>query len=276
MTRTPLAWILLWTSLTLTAHPAAAEESTDPERIFALGAEALQAQRVKDAIAQFEGLADRGFRHADASYNRGYAYLLRATGTKAQKGDWGQAAAGFAEARQLNPKDREAERALKTVQQEIARMRVRRGKDPVIVQAPFGRAVAGVADESTWATLALLGSLLLGIGMILRRRSSAPARLTGVTSMASGSALLLTFAALTLLARHYRTSTSEGVVIVADAALLNETGDALKATALDAVSTAIPEGASVFLGERSGRLRKVQWGSLNAWIDARAVRVLQR
>lgn len=266
---------LLTLCLAVVITPVAAQTTSAP-KLFAEGAAALEQQRIKDAITRFESLADRGFRNADASYNRGRAYLARASSTKAKPGDWGQAAAGFAEALSLNRQDGEARRALAAVQQKIARSRVRAGKDPVIVQAPLGRALADAAPEGTWALLALVCSAIVSLGIALRRRRSAPIRLTGSIGLAGGGVLLVIFAALTLLSRHYRLTSVEGVVIISDARLLDETGRTLTARALDSDATAIPEGASVFLGEQSGRLRKVQWGSLHAWVDAASLRVLQR
>ena len=57
------------------------------------------------AIDDLEHLADRGFVHPDASYDRGVAYVMRVRGGAERPGDLGRAAAGFEEALLLRPHD---------------------------------------------------------------------------------------------------------------------------------------------------------------------------
>src|SRR6478752_396324 len=85
-----------------------------PERLFADSARALEQGAHTEAIDQLELLADRGFVHPDASFNRGVAYLGRARGATARPGDYGRAIAGFSEALALRPEDSSAADALAT------------------------------------------------------------------------------------------------------------------------------------------------------------------
>mgnify|MGYP000038248236 CR=1 FL=1 len=51
--------------------------------------------RYQAAIDQFEAHADRAPSHPDASFNRGFAYLMRIRNGAEKPGDLGRAAAAF-------------------------------------------------------------------------------------------------------------------------------------------------------------------------------------
>lgn len=254
--------------------PSWAAESE--ERRFGLAAEALEKGAYSEAISQLEHLSDDGFAHPDASYNRALAYLQRAESPKKRPGDLGQAVAALREVLAFRD-DPEAKRAINAIRHEISRLRAQRGKDPVIVAPPLGRAIVSLLPENVWAGLSLLGSLVLGVGLILRNaKVHTPRRLAGQLCTAIGAGVLLLFGTLAALAAHQRQSTTEAIVVVAEASLLNEDGKRLSTKALDVEASGIPEGASVVVLGQSGRLVRVNWGSFEAWVQASNLRILAR
>ena len=139
-----------------------------PEKTFADAATAIERGAYDEAIDRLELLADQGFSHPDASFNRAVAYLARAQSARGKTGDFGRAVAALAETLLLRPGDAEAEQALERVQAEIARRRAREGRDQVTARPSLARAVTGLADENVWDGLAAVGSLLLSAGLLLR------------------------------------------------------------------------------------------------------------
>lgn len=262
-------------ALLLAASALAQPSSNGTEALFSRATEALVRGEYSEAIAGFEQLSDRGVLLVNASANRAHAYLLRAESPKRQDGDLGQAAAGFREAQLLDPTDDEIARALAGVRREISQQRARRGLDPVIVELPLMRAVVHVLPENVWAVLALLGSLALAVGLVLQRADAqSPRRLAGQICSAAGAFFLLVFGSLTAAAAHYRETTREAVIVVPEARLLNAEGKPLTTKALDVDASAIPEGASVFVLGQSGRLTRVGWGNLEAWVQGTDLRAL--
>ncbi|MEZ4443120.1 MAG: tetratricopeptide repeat protein [Polyangiaceae bacterium] len=253
--------------LALSASVAVAEEEALPD-FYAAGLAALEAGRYEDAIAQYEAFADRMPSHPDASYNRGLAYVMRVRNDAEKPGDLGQAAAAFEEALLMRPDDLEAENALKLVQGEVARRRSRRGEDAVIARPTLDRVVVGLASETTWALAAVVASLMLAAGMVLRRKKEGTGHLAGVILLPLGAALLLVFLPLYLGARHLRLDTQVGVLVTRQAAPVDDRGGRL------AVEP-IPEAARLEVGERRGRLLHVRYGSLEGWLPADTVRLLR-
>jgi hypothetical protein len=227
-----------------------------------------------DAIDRLELLADRGFVHPDASFNRAVAYLGRARSPQRQAGDLGRAAAALAETLELRPGDREAESALEAVRSEIARTRARSGGAPLVARPRLVRAIVGLAPEPVWGALASLGSLALAWGLVLRllfkrTGTSIPAAL----SIGVGVLVLGVAGALTAGARHFRRTSTLAVVVVPEARLLDESGRPL---AQAAESSVAPEGAEVYVLEHKGGLTRVEWGNTEAWVVAGQVRELAK
>lgn len=257
--------------------PAAAAEQAEPsaQQLFAAGTQALAQGAIDDAIDQFELLADRGFVHPDASFNRGVAYIARARSTAGKNGDLGRAAAALAEVLELRPSDREAEHALDRIRAEISRRRARAGSDPVVVKPSLLRAVVGSMPEQVYALIALIGSVLLTLALALRALAgSERLRLGAAVAGFVGGGLLLVGGVLGGAARQLRKNAEPAVVVVGEARLLDEGGTPLPANRVE--HTAIPEGASVYVRARQGRLAKVEWGSIQGWVAQQQLRILAR
>lgn len=266
------AALLLLLALTL-AFVARAEPSA--EQRFADGLAALERGAVDAAIDHFEALADRGFVHPDASYNRAAAYVARARSSARKPGDLGRAAAALAETLELRPGDADAERALEAVRAEIARRRARQGGDPMAARPSLGRAVVGLLPEAVWLWAAVLGAVVCTIGLIVRLTSSARRpRLGGTIAASIGAGVLLLTGTLTYAARSLRLGSEPAVVVVPEARLLDEHGRPIPTPRAD--DAIIPEGASVHVLERGANLFKVEWGSSEGWLAAGQVRLLAK
>jgi hypothetical protein len=151
------------------APPCAADEPAD---VFARGVLALQKGDFTTAIAELESLADRGFVHPDASFDRGLAYVARVRAGADRPGDLGRAAAAFAEASLLRGgDDDEASRALDAVRAEAARRRSRQGREVLDVRPSLSRLVVGLASERAYSIVAFIASLGLAAALVLRRRT---------------------------------------------------------------------------------------------------------
>src|SRR5260370_24166391 len=145
----------------------AAEET--PESLFKKGALALHDGAVNEAVELFEALADRGFVHPDASFDRSLSYLGRVRAGLERPGDLGRAAAALEETLLFRPDDPEAESALELVRAEVARRRARNGSPAELESRPtLERAMLGIASEWTWSILAALSSFALTLGLLLR------------------------------------------------------------------------------------------------------------
>jgi len=204
-------------------RPAFAEPSADSARDFASANQALKRGAYTEAIDTLELLADRGFVHPDESFNRAVAYVERARSSAALPGDLGHAAAALCEVLALRPGDEAAENGLSRIRAEISRRHVREGTAPVMARPSLARAVTSLFDENVWAVISVSGSLLLALGLILRRfvrRTSA--ELAGAVGIGLGALLLASGASLTAGARHFRLSSSPAVVVVEEARLLDE------------------------------------------------------
>jgi hypothetical protein len=248
------------------AAPAAAHADDTPEQLFAKGAAALARGEHGLAIDSFEALADQGFVHPDASFDRGLGYVARYRAQAGKPGDLGRAAAAFEEALLLRPGDHDADVALDLVRAEVTRKRAGRTKDAVDVRPTLDRMVVGLLGEETWGLFALVASLGLAVGLVLRPRAGR-AHIAGSILVPTAAALLLALVPLTWGAHHLRLTTRPGVVVVSEARLVDEEGR-------QRGGEPVPEAASVEVGERRGGLLHVRWGATEGWLRAPDVRVL--
>ena len=246
-----------------------------PEALFKKGALALRDGAVNDAVEVFEMLADRGFVHPDASFDRAVAYLGRARSPQKQPGDLGRAAAALAETLALRPGDREAESALEAVRQEIGRTRARRGGAPLIARPRLLRALVALMPEPAWGALAALGSVSLAWGLALRlllRRTGS--EVPGALGIGVGGLLLCLGGGLAAGARHFRKTSTLAVVVVPEARLLDENGRPLPARSANDNAVA-PEGAELVVVEHRGGLDRVEWGTTDGWVIAGQIREVE-
>jgi hypothetical protein len=271
MRRLFLVLLTLFIVLCVSAANAAPSDAQD----FAAANQALQRGAFTEAIDTLELLADRGFVHPDASFNRAVAYVGRARTSSAAPGDLGRAAAALSEVLVLRPDDEEADNGLARIRAEISRRHVREGTAPVMARASLGRAVTSLLDENVWDVVALVGTLLLSVGLGLRRFVHATsAGLAGAIAIGVGAVLLLSGAGLAAGARHFRLTSALAVIVADEARLLDESGKPLPQRSGAADSVTIPEGASVYVLERRPALFRVEWGSGEGWLTPGQVRIL--
>lgn len=231
------------------------------------GHQALAQGAIREALERYEGFADQGGLHPDVSYSRGVAYLTRSREGGEKPGDLGRAAAAFEEALLLRPEDAEAEAALEAVRAEVARRRARSGASPEVAVSPGAlRAMAGLFPENGWAALAAVGSLLLSVGLGLRRLSGA-LRLAGGVALGLGGLLLVPGVVMASYARHLRQNVGVGVVVVDEARLVDDRG-------IPVPGQGLPEAARLDILERKGGLLRVRWGEVSGYTSAQHVRIL--
>lgn len=262
-------------ALTLPTPASAAPGAPSPADVVAESSKDIERGAFSEAIEKLELLADRGIAHPDASFNRGVAYLDRARTPTARPGDRGRAIAGFAEALSLRPGDVEAEQGLRAAQNELDRARRREGAARTEESPSLGSLVVELVAEDTWATLALVSSLLttLGLGLLaLTRRATAqmPAsawRLTGVVLGGVGAVLLLVTGSATAFARHTRLAARPGVVVSSSARPLDEQGRPARGAPLG-------EGTRVRVLESEGQLLFVDAGQSRQWVRRNEVQIL--
>jgi len=265
------AAVMVGCALWLTA--AHGQAQAGPEKTFADAVAALERGAVDDAIDRLESLADSGFSHPDASFNRAVAYVERARSENARPGDLGRAVAALEETLLARPGDAEAEQALERVRGEIARRRAREGAEPVVAKTSLGRAVVGLLPEAVWAGAAALGSFLASVGLALRWLSESHRRRVAASTAASiGGALLVLCGGLAFTARHFRVASRPAVVVAENARLLDQAGKPLVQKGGEPEHVSMPEGASLFVHERSGELVRIEWGTTVAWVQAAQVR----
>jgi len=272
--RTPAAMLVLL-ALLGTAASARAEHPVVSAAEVALAVKAIDDGAYGEAIDHLELLADRGFVHPDASYDRAVAYIGRARSPQRQPGDLGRAAAALAETLALRPEDREAQSALDAVRQEIGRARARTGGAPLIARPRLVRALVGLLPESVWGALAVLGSVSLAWGLALRfllRRTSA--EVPGALGIGVGGLLLCLGGGLAGGARHFRRTSTLAVVVVPEARLLDETGRPLPVRP-NGDSGVASEGAEMYVIERRGGLDHVEWGTTDGWVVAGQLREVE-
>jgi hypothetical protein len=236
---------------------------------FKQAATAIDQGAFGEAVDRLELLADRGFVHPDASFNRAVAYLGRARSPQREAGDLGRAAQALSEAVALRPSDTQAEALLDAVRSEIGKKRARTGGANLVARPRIGRAIAGLLPEAVWGVIAALGSLSLAVGIALRFRAKehgVPAAL----AVGIGGLLLVLGAALGFSARHFRLTSTPAVVVVEEARLLDESGRPRQGRTTD--GNVVPEGADVVLLERRAGLARIEWGSTEGWVVGGQVR----
>ncbi|MFO0591279.1 MAG: hypothetical protein U0441_27275 [Polyangiaceae bacterium] len=277
------------------ASPARAEAPESDEALFAKGSAALEKGEYGAAIDSLEALADRGYLHPDASYDRGLAYLMRIREKAEKPGDLGRAAAAFEETLRLRESDAGADAALDLVRAEVTRRRSRKNNATMEVRPTLDRVVVGLASDRTWTLASLVASMLVAIGILLRRfdkledapkddvraasvvapkmtaRPAHPLHVMGSVLVAVGAVALLALVPIAWHARDLRLTTRQGVVVATEAHLTDETGAVLKG---DPQTTTLPEAAAVEVGERRAGIVHVRWGAVEGWLPATSVRVL--
>ena len=269
-----LSLLVLLTMLAADLPQARAAES-DSAKDFAAASQALKRGAYTEAIDTLELLADRGFVHPDASFNRAVAYVERARSSTASPGDLGRAAAALSEVLELRPNDDEAEVGLARIRAEISRRHSREGIAPVMARPSLSRASTSLFDENVWAVIALTGSLLLTLGLALRRFVlGTSAALAGAIGIGLGALLLCAGASFAAGARHFRLSSSPAVIVAEEARLLDGSGKPLPQKRGAADSVTVPEGATVYVLERRPSLYRVEWGSSEGWVTPGQVRIL--
>jgi hypothetical protein len=238
---------------------------------------ALAKGAFSEAIDQLEQWSDQGYVHPTLSFDRGVAYLGRAESSARKPSDLGQAAAAFEEALALDPSDEEAKVVLGRIRETVSEQRTKEHAQGVVARPRLLRALMGLIGEQVWAGAALLGSLLLGVGLAARLfPKSHEARLGGAIAAVAGLVLLFGGAGMAAAGRHLRRHFTPAVVIVEEARLLDAEGrpvtGARGPSALDAAGDRVPEGSLVYIAEARGALVKVEWGDGVAWLNAAQVR----
>ncbi|HEY6557204.1 MAG TPA: hypothetical protein VI072_08020 [Polyangiaceae bacterium] len=270
------SWLLAGACALALGAQAARVSAQTPEELFRQGVAALQSGAHDDAIAHFELLADRGFVHPDASYDRASAYVKRAASSAARPGDLGRAAAALSETLLLRPSDTAAETALERVRSEIARRRAREGASALMLQKRLSRAIVELLPENVWALSAAAGAFFLTVGLAVLRVAKRPQlRLAALTTASFAALVLCTAAALTFAARHYRRTLTPAVVVVTEARLLDARGAPVTSQQGTSGVVALPEGARVDIVEQHGSLVRVAWGTVEGFVTQGQLRSLQ-
>ncbi len=262
-----LASLLFGVLVTASSLAWASDTDPTPEGLFGASVRALEQGAHTEAIDQLELLADRGFVHPDASFNRGLAYLGRARGATARPGDYGRAIAGFSEALALRPNDASTADALATARSELEKQRARSGAGATIDSPPLSSAIVDLVPENVWALLALVASLTTTAGLslvVLTRRGTAttPAsawRLTGSVLSSVGALCLVVFGAGAWFSHHLRTTERTAVVVVPSARPLDERGRPTPGSPLS-------EGTALRVLEMKGQLALVESGQARTWL----------
>ncbi len=259
-----LAWLVLSLTVTCAALPAAAAEDGGE---FERASHALDKGDLKTAIGELEVLADRGVIHPDVSYNRGLAYARRSRTRAAEAGDLGRAAAGFEEALRLAPDHGDAALALDLVRAEVARRRSRQDKNDTIVRPSLERVLMTQWSPFVWGVSAVVASVLLAVGLLLRSRPSGWAHVAGSVLAPFALLGLVVLTPVAYFSREIAETTRPGVVITPEAALTDLAGANIDAPVM-------PEATLVELGERRAENVFVRWGSYEGWVAQSAVRPL--
>lgn len=191
-------------------------------------AESLVAGRIDEALSLLEEAADRGLVHPDLSFNRGLAYTRRAESPLARPGDFGQAAAGFAEAASLRADDAEAERGLEEAQLAVARRDAQAASDDgaASVGAPLGlleRALLWMSPDILFG-LAAFGSAVATVGLLLRRVASEGLRVAASVAWPVGLLLCVPMVGLFAAREVLFAEARAAVVVVREAAWVDAAG----------------------------------------------------
>ncbi|MBX3191321.1 MAG: hypothetical protein KF819_30265 [Labilithrix sp.] len=253
----------------LAASPTAPAD-LDTSSLFRAATDALAGDRPTDAIAALEALGDRGVVDPVISFDRGLAYAARIRAGGEQAGDLGRAAHGFEEARELSRDSAlvaDATAALEEVRAEVARRRARAG-DPIELEhgVSLGRSIVRLLPENAWAILAVIASIALAVGIIVRARATAArAKVAGVTTCAIAGGLLALTAIILHSARDARLHGRDAVVIVPSTRLLDD-----KRVARASVQP-LPEGLRVQLLDEGADFAHVIAGRVEGWLPTSAI-----
>lgn len=241
--------------------------AADPTLAIALAA--IRDGRLDSAIAELEGLADRGVVGSGVAFDRGVAYAERARTASAQEGDLGRAAHGFEEALRRDPLDGEAQRALDAVRREIARRDGRgvRGstKGELVAAAPIGRTIVTALPIDVWLGACLFASALLAITVAARSRLTGGRRVASSVVGVASIVVALLAAVGGVAERHVHRDVREAVVVRTRAAAIDDDGT---------VTIDLREGTRVdVIAERASSSR-VRVGDAEGWVSRDALRAL--
>lgn len=244
--------------------PALAQSN---EELFDRATSALESKKLAQAIQDFETLADQAAPHPDIAFNRGMAYVTRARSASAVVGDLGRAAAGFEEAYRLNPRDREAERALELVRAEVTRRRSKLDKEDVVVRPSLDRVIIRSLPSAVWGILAIALAVVFAIGLFLRQRTSGTFRVIGTVAAPIAFVLCLIVGPLAWLAEDLERTVRPAVVVALETKLSDADGNPIE-------GPPIPEASLVEVEARQGDRYPARWGSYAGWLPAEHVRPL--
>ena len=247
------------------ASPAVASESNDA--LFDKATAALEKKKLAQAIQDFETLADQAPPHPDTAFNRGMAYVGRARSPSAATGDLGRAAAAFEEAYRLNPRDREAERALELVRAEVTRRRSKLDKEDIVVRPSLDRVIIRALPSAAWGGLSVALALVFAIGLYLRQRATGTLKVIGAVSAPIAFVLGLIVGPLTWLSDDLERTVRPAVVVAVETQLSDADGNPVE-------GPPIPEASLVEVEARQGDRYPVRWGSYAGWLPAEHVRPL--
>jgi hypothetical protein len=263
-----IAWVAV---LGLTLGTARATPQQD-ER-FKGAVASLSAGKPEQAILALEALRDDGIDDASVSFDLGLAYLSRARIAESP-GDLGRAVFSFEEARSLTKSDvlrAECIRLAGEVRSVIAKRRARLGQPTDMEEAPPpSRAFSTILPEETWATIAIVCAGLLFVGLVLRDRTSARAKVAA-SIVAAGSGLVMVISgAATSQRKADRLSLEEAIVVADEVRPTDEKHIVLS----DA--PALAAGTRVRVLDRRAGYAEVRTHGTVAWIPDRTILSLPR
>ncbi len=245
-----------------------AHAETAPTQAAEKSFQHLSEGKIDATINYLESLADEGVRHPDVSYNRGVAYLRRSELETKGHTDLGQAAAGFAEACQMRPHDPGARKALREVQELIAREA--RDKD-----TSSENLTLGLAEQALlWlvplylALVGLSGSLLTCVGVVLRKSTRENRRVSGNILALIGVVLLSVASGCALLRETLFSESRVAVVVSGSAPIFDETSTMKKDF------SALRQGTVVYLSTQSAGLSRVVSLSGARWLRSSDLRIV--
>lgn len=263
--RAPAALLAALVGIALPVTPASAEATNDA--LFERATAALEKKKLAQAIQDFESLADQAPPHPDMAFNRGMAYAERARSPSAVQGDLGRAAAAFEEASRLDPRDREAERALELVRAEVTRRRSRLDKEDVVVRPALDRVILRALPSAVWGWIAIAFSILFAVGLFLRQRWTGNARVAGAVMAPLSFLGCLVVAPIALLSKDLEETVRPAVVVVGETQLADADGNPVE-------GPPIPEASLLEIEARQGDRFPARWGSYSGFVPAEHVRPL--
>ncbi len=264
MNKRSLCALALLASISFGSNAIASETN---EALFDRASTALEKKKIAQAIQDFETLADQAPPHPDMAFNRGVAYVFRARSTSAVVGDLGRAAAAFEEAYRLNPRDREAERALELVRAEVTRRRSKLDKEDVVVRPSLDRVIIRSLPSAAWAVLAVALAVVFAVGLYLRQRTTGVAKVIGAVSAPLSFVLVAIVGPLAWLAEDLERTVRPAVVVAVETQLTDTDGNPIE-------GPPIPEASLVEVEARQGDRYPARWGSYAGWLPAEHVRPL--